>query len=291
MQDYYLKFLQSDRYRESRAEKARVMHSVIGSELDSAALIADVGSGSGLLKRELEKITQRVIFGFELDAEALVERTRTCIADGTRLPLPDSSFDLLILNHVYEHVRDPRKLFGEAARIVKLGGIVYVTAGSRWALMEPHYRLPFLSWLPARVADWYVRCMRRGAGYRGIRFLGYRTLVRCMRVSGIRVVDITEDAIQRGLRSSNLRSSRSWQWGWKLLRRIPRPVRKRILRFSPQWFFLLERDAPPPRPQNRQRNQVPSRMERGGHETDAQSHCGRTGTRQRERGEGHRQRE
>ena len=188
------------------------MHSVIGSELDSAALIADVGSGSGLLKRELEKITQRVIFGFELDAEALVERTRTCIADGTRLPLPDSSFDLLILNHVYEHVRDPRKLFGEAARIVKLGGIVYVTAGSRWALMEPHYRLPFLSWLPARVADWYVRCMRRGAGYRGDTFSGVPNIGQMHESFGNPSGGHHRRRDSKSLRSSNLRSSRSWQW-------------------------------------------------------------------------------
>ena len=86
--------------------------------------------------------------------------------------LADDSFDLLILNHVYEHVGNPRELFSEAVRIVKPGGTIYVTAGSRWAVMEPHYRLLFLSWLPGRIADWYVRCMRRGKGYRGIRFLG-----------------------------------------------------------------------------------------------------------------------
>lgn len=245
MQDYYLEFLRSDRYRESRAAKARVVDSVIGAELRSAVLIADIGSGSGLMKRELETITQRAIFGFELDPAALVERRRTCVADGTRMPLADDSFDLLILNHVYEHVGNPRELFSEAVRIVKPGGTIYVTAGSRWAVMEPHYRLLFLSWLPGRIADWYVRCMRRGKGYRGIRFLGYRALVRRMQVPGIRILDITEHAIRRGLRSKGPRGSLGWRCGWTLLSHIPGSVRQWMLRFSPQWFFLLRRELSP----------------------------------------------
>jgi hypothetical protein len=36
---------------------------------------------------------------------------------------------------------------------------------NRWGLVEPHFRLPFLSWVPRRFADPYVRVARRGTQY------------------------------------------------------------------------------------------------------------------------------
>jgi hypothetical protein len=36
---------------------------------------------------------------------------------------------------------------------------------NRWGLVEPHFRLPFLSWVPRRLADPYVRVARRGTHY------------------------------------------------------------------------------------------------------------------------------
>ena len=238
MGDYYDEFLSSPSYRASRAQKALVIESVIGRELRSAGLIGDVGSGNGLLKRELERLTGRKVFGFEVDPAMPIERSRTCIADGGRLPVPDGTFDLLLLNHVYEHVADPRALFREMARILTPGGHAYVTAGNKWAIVEPHYRLPFLSWLPGQIADLYLRWTRRGESYRDIRFLGYRTVVRCMSVPGLRVNDVTERAIRSGLR----RSARSgYRLPWRILRRLPGILRGWVLRRSPQWFFLLER--------------------------------------------------
>ena len=36
---------------------------------------------------------------------------------------------------------------------------------NRWAPVEPHFKLPFLSWLPEGRRSAYVRAARRGAGY------------------------------------------------------------------------------------------------------------------------------
>jgi SAM-dependent methyltransferase len=73
--------------------------------------------------------------------------------------------DLVVCNHVYEHVPDPRALLGEIARVLRPGGACYFASGHRLQLIEPHYRLPFLSWLPRPVADAYVRGTGRGTGY------------------------------------------------------------------------------------------------------------------------------
>lgn len=236
--DYYMKFLSSPEYRESRLRKAAVLATIMGDEIRDAAVVGDVGSGTGLLKGELERICGRSILGFEVDPGIPIERRRTCVADGARLPVSDASFDFLILNHVYEHVNEPRKLFAEVLRVLKPGGQAYVTAGSRWAIVEPHYRLPFLSWLPTGLADRYVRGTGRGRDYSGIRFLGYGPLRRTMDVPGLQAADITERAIRSALEWG---AGRSWRPLWGLFSRLPAGARKRTLRWGPQWFFLLTR--------------------------------------------------
>ena len=236
--DFYEAFLSSPEYRASRVRKAAVLATVIGDEIRGARVIGDLGSGTGLLKRELERVSGRPIVGFEVDPAVVIERERTCVADGTRLPVADASFDLLIVNHVYEHVPEPRSLFEEVSRVLKPGGLAYVTAGNRWAVFEPHYRLPFLSWLPTGLADRYVRWARRGRSYRGIRFLGYRPLRRTLNVAGLHVTDITERAIRSVLGRAG--GSR-WRPFWRILSLVPRTARTRMLHWAPQWFFLLTR--------------------------------------------------
>ena len=236
--DYYEAFLASREYRESRLGKAAVLDTIVGREIRAAAVVGDLGSGTGLLKRELERLSGQPILGFELDPSVVIERGRTCVADGTRLPVSNACFDFLIVNHIYEHVKEPRELFAEVARVLKPGACAYVTAGSRWAVLEPHYRLPLLSWLPRGMADRYVRWTGRAQGYRGIRFLGYRSLQRAMGVPGLRIADITERAMRSVLTRG--RGGR-WQSVWRILSLLPRGLRRGILRCGPQWFFILTR--------------------------------------------------
>lgn len=236
--DYYEAFLASREYRESRLRKAAVLDTIVGDRIRAASIVGDLGSGTGLLKRELEQLSGRSIIGFELDRRVVIERGRTCVADGTRLPTSDACFDFLIVNHLYEHVADPRRLFAEVSRVLKPGGSAYVTAGSRWAFLEPHYRLPFLSWLPRWLADRYVRWTGRARSYRGIRFLGYRSLQRAMDVPELRRADMTEHAIRSVLNGGG---GGKWRAAWRVLSVLPGGLRRGILRCGPQWFFLLTR--------------------------------------------------
>ena len=88
--------------------------------------------------------------------------------DGVVLPFEDNSFDVVISNHVIEHVGDELQQMThlcEFARVLRNTGTGYLAVPSRWMLVEPHYQLPFLSWLPQRMADAYVRLANRGSHY------------------------------------------------------------------------------------------------------------------------------
>jgi SAM-dependent methyltransferase len=85
--------------------------------------------------------------------------------DSQELPLGDGSVDVIICNHVYEHVLDAERLAAEIHRVLKPEGIAYLGLGNRLGIMEPHHRLPFLSWLPPALADRYMRFAGKGDSY------------------------------------------------------------------------------------------------------------------------------
>src|SRR5690606_6714789 len=70
--------------------------------------------------------------------------------------------------------------------------VAYLGLGNRLGIVEPHYRLPFLSWLPRRLADRYVRAAGRGDFY----FEQFRTR-RGLRAltAGLYVLDYTSTVI------------------------------------------------------------------------------------------------
>ncbi len=86
----------------------------------------------------------------------------------TTLPFPEDRFDVVLTNHVIEHVGDyaaQRAHLSEVHRVMKPRAIAYLAVPNRWMLVEPHYRLAFLSWLPRPLRSPYLRLMRHGAHY------------------------------------------------------------------------------------------------------------------------------
>lgn len=241
--DRYERLTATAAYREGRIRKAQVIAHLCSPYLTGTAYAADLGAGTGIIRKTLEEECGNAIFGIEIDDEFIVEKERMVRGDVLRVPFASESLDFAMLNHLYEHVPDAGQLFRETYRILKPGGRAYVTAGSRHAIMEPHYRLPFLSWVPDAVAGAYLRLTRRGESYSDIRFLTYRPLTRLMRAAGFIVHDVTERAIDELIHAT---WGERWAAVWRGLRRMPPGALQGLLRVgSPQWFFFLER---PPRP-------------------------------------------
>jgi 2-polyprenyl-3-methyl-5-hydroxy-6-metoxy-1,4-benzoquinol methylase len=133
--------------------------------------LLDVGCSVGIISGALAARGARVT-GVDIDEPGLAKARarhgdgiRFLLGDGQRLPVEDASMDVVVFNHIYEHVVDPPGQVAEVVRVLKPGGVAYHGRCNRLGLVEPHYRLPFLSWLSPRLADGYLRLTRRGDHY------------------------------------------------------------------------------------------------------------------------------
>ena len=81
--------------------------------------------------------------------------------DGRMLPLATGTFEVVFCNQVVEHVQDYQTMLMEAYRVLKPGGVAYVATGNRMWPIEGHSFLLFAGWLPPKVAELYVKILRR----------------------------------------------------------------------------------------------------------------------------------
>lgn len=185
----------------SRRTKAAKLIGVLQREhpLRGARLL-DIGTGSGTVAAELAAAVGRDGHVTSVDvSDVRVERDgyEFTLYEGQRLPFGDASFDVVVSNHVIEHVGDrvaQRRHLREIARVLVPAGTLYLAVPHRWQLVENHYRLPALSWLPHGVADTYLRATRRGDRY-DCRPLGRRELLRMIRAAGLDGRDATADLV------------------------------------------------------------------------------------------------
>lgn len=102
------------------------------------------------------------------DNRLVTEGYRYHQVSDTQLPFADESFDVVLTNHVIEHVGDERAQHAHLAelhRVLRPDGVGYLAVPNRWMLVEPHYRLAFLSWLPHGLRTPYLRATNKGAVY------------------------------------------------------------------------------------------------------------------------------
>jgi SAM-dependent methyltransferase len=167
------------RDEEGRRRKAQKILAVLGHALGTGAdaplrglAVADIGCSQGYIADELARAGASGVFGVDIDVPGLAvaqrrfgDRVQFVCAAGERLPFPDASLDVAVLNHIYEHVVDADAVIADLHRVLKPEGVLYLGLGNRLGVIEPHYKLPFLSYLPPRAADRYVRAFGRADHY------------------------------------------------------------------------------------------------------------------------------
>jgi len=176
--------------KDNRERKARTMLAVLEDALQkplSECIVLNVGGSAGAIDNFLAQHAKKVV-GIDIDDGAIEHAKKSFVkdnlefqvADALHLPFDDSSFDVTICSHVYEHVPDPGQMFVEIHRVLRSDGICFFSAGNRLMWNEPHYNLPLLAILPRPLAHIYIRLAGKADHYheKHLTYWGLKSLVQ-----------------------------------------------------------------------------------------------------------------
>lgn len=186
----------------SRVKKANKTISILKDyckDLSSLTLL-DIGASSGIMTYEYAKYFYKVI-GIDIDKQAIEFATKNfnknnieyIVSPVEESNLNENSFDAITCSHIYEHVPSAEILMENIFKLLKPGGVCYFAAGNRFKIIETHYKLPFLSYLPKKLANLYLRMFTNNSEYYE-NLLSYRNLKKI--VNKFEIIDYTKKIIR-----------------------------------------------------------------------------------------------
>jgi len=211
----------STSYAERSSERAKEVLSLLKGRISlEGKTMLDLGCGPVPVSESFRQVSPLLV-GLDREKHYVRQAQENAslelvLGDATSIPFRDESFEFVLCNDVLEHVFDQAKLMQELSRVLARNGAAYVQCANKYQIIEPHFLLPFLSWIPRPLANIYVKIARKGDSYEGY-FPKTRRSVLSL-ASLHRTVDLTYERTLMKIRGLNIQS--------KLLRRVVSVARK-----------------------------------------------------------------
>ncbi len=205
--DYYAKESQSERtLQRSRSVRDSVLRVVQQGRFAGQALeVADIGCGAGTQSMMWASVGHHA-HGIDVSGP-LVELARkraqeaglqVCfsVASAVELPWPDRSMHVCLLPELLEHVADWRACLNEAVRILRPGGVLFLSTTNRLCPFQQEFNLPLYSWYPQRLKRHYEKlaittrpALANFAKYPAVNWFSYYGLRSELRLLGFDSLD------------------------------------------------------------------------------------------------------
>lgn len=147
--------------------------------------VLDVGCGAGEFTKAIKRNRPDLeMIGVDIGEEALrvanqdPQGVQFQFASATRLPFADSSFEVVLLFEVLEHLEDPQGAVLEAGRVLKKGGIFHFTVPLEASLFTIH------GWIKKLFG---INLMEKHAGH--IQQFNFSDVKNLLLKGGFRIVD------------------------------------------------------------------------------------------------------
>jgi 2-polyprenyl-3-methyl-5-hydroxy-6-metoxy-1,4-benzoquinol methylase len=137
--------------------------------------VLDVGCGFGDMMVGLLQAGAAEVMGIDPDGtwvniaavrgQSHHRRYRVNQAVGEQLPFRSNTFDLVFSNFVVEHVNNLQLVINEMIRVLKPGGQCVINCPNYLWPFEPHYRLPWIPYLPKTVGKYLLARLGRNPDY------------------------------------------------------------------------------------------------------------------------------
>jgi SAM-dependent methyltransferase len=203
-------------------------------------VVLDLGASTSIMTEYFARHFKRII-ALDIDHVGLKsgqkastsENILHICSDGTKSALKDGSVDVIICNQVYEHVEDQHGLAYEIERLLSPNGFCYFGAGNRFVLIEGHYFLPFLSWMPLWISHLYLKLMGRRVKY-DVFLLSLRNLRKLLK--NFEMIDYTGKIIRDPASFAATDVVRTGS----LLAKLPNWLFRIIYPILPAWVFIIK---------------------------------------------------
>lgn len=229
---------------ESRCQKAMKIYRLLGlDDRPNSTRLLEVGCGGGGISHWFATQAGHC---FDVDAVDVVdlrvvsEGYRFTLVEGVALPFPDSSFDVVLSNHVIEHVGDDQSQahhLSEIRRVLRDNGIAYLAVPNRWMLVEPHYSLAFLSWWPEGLRSVWLRIWRRGGEY-DCRPLSRKDLEQRLVLAGFTFRQLHFEALKATFEIEDPRAKI-----WRIFRHTPAWLHQCLRGVYPTLIYTLRKNS------------------------------------------------
>lgn len=226
----------------SRSWKAGKITRLLGlSTRKQPIRLLEIGTGSGGIAHWFAHHPQllcEVVAVDVCDNRQLHEGYAFQQVESVDLPFEEASFDVVISNHVIEHVGDAQaqaRHLPEIRRVMKPDGVGYLAVPNRWMVTEPHYRLKFLSWWPHGWRTPSLKLMGKGDFY-DCEPLEMRQLERMLDATDFRHRNLCIDALRQTFEIERPHARVALA-----LRRIPDVLLKPLRSIIPTLIYRIER--------------------------------------------------
>jgi 2-polyprenyl-3-methyl-5-hydroxy-6-metoxy-1,4-benzoquinol methylase len=175
------------------------------------ARVLDVGCGSGGLSIAFAQrgaqvsaiepdATRRAWAEERIAGHDVIVELSDSVAE--RLNHADESVDVVLLDSVIEHVEDPQATLREVVRVLRPGGVVYITWPNKWSLplilRDPHYQMLGVVLMPRWLGRLYVERVRKvERGYWVNRIPTRRWLARRLRELDVGLVSLEPEGLEK----------------------------------------------------------------------------------------------
>ena len=163
--------------------------------------LLDLGCSTGIMTNEYAKNFQKTI-GIDIDESAIKFANNNYKDHNLEFlnyshndkRLKNEMFDVITCTHIYEHVESPEALMNSVYRLLKPGGVCYFVAGNRYKIVEPHFKLPFLSFFNPNISKLYIKLFNKKGEY----YQKHLSLFKLRKlVDQFRIYDYTLETIKK----------------------------------------------------------------------------------------------